>query len=184
MVDDFRAARVADWFGPAFTRLHPALQALHRDGGTLAGPVDVRIGDGYAGFVGRRLARRLGIPLPAPGNTMQVTIFEAAEGLHWQRRFNGGRRFDSLFVPIGRHPGGHWIERSGLIELKLGVDIVDGGWHWRVLSQRLFGIALPRLLLPRTTAYKKVVDGRYRFAVDIALPIIGRVLGYRGDLTM
>jgi hypothetical protein len=173
---------VEDWFGDAFERLHPQLQALHRHGGRLRGTVEIRHGTGIARHAGRFLAHRLGIPMPAADNTLAVNIFSDTQGLHWNRRFNDDRDFCSVFIPVGSFPDGHWLERSGPIELALQVEVIDGGWHWRPLRSRIFGLTLPRWMLPRTAAYKQFVDGRYQFSVTIGLPLLGTVLSYRGRL--
>ncbi|WJN58007.1 hypothetical protein [Pseudomonas sp. SO81] len=61
---------VTSWFGEHFTELHPLLQRLHREGGELAGEVEVRYGQGLAGLLGRRLANKLGLaPHRAPANS-------------------------------------------------------------------------------------------------------------------
>lgn len=173
---------VEDWFGDAFERLHPQLQALHRHGGTLRGAVEIRFGTGIARLAGRFLAHRLGIPVPAADNTLEVNIFSDARGLHWNRRFNWDRDFRSLFIPVGSFPDGHWLERSGPIELALQVELIDGGWHWRPLRSRIFGLTLLHWMLPKTTAHKQFIDGRYQFSVTIGLPLLGTVLSYCGRL--
>lgn len=173
---------VADWFGAAYDALHPQLRALHGRGGVLRGPVDVAFGRGIAGAFGRRLAAKLGIP--RDGAVMRVDIHADDTGLHWHRQFNGGNGFRSLFVPVGRHPDGYWRERTGAVELRLRVAIVDGAWHWRHVGTRWHGIALPRRLLPSVAASKAYVDGAYRFDVAIRLPLLGTVLGYRGALAL
>ncbi|MES2017926.1 MAG: DUF4166 domain-containing protein [Pseudomonadota bacterium] len=173
---------VERWFGPAFALLHPQLQALHRNGGMLRGPVQLSFGAGLAGAVGRALARRLGMPDGAASVQLEVTIHGDADGLHWRRRFNDGPVFDSLFRPVGHFPDGHWIERSGMIALALQVAVCDGGWHWRQRRLWLAGVPLPAWLMPRTIARKDVLDGRYLFSVEIAFPLLGKVLAYRGAL--
>jgi hypothetical protein len=44
------------------------------------------------------------------------------------------------------------------------------------------GKALPLWLLPRFSAYKRVVDGRYSFHVGFALPGLGELMAYEGLL--
>jgi hypothetical protein len=182
--DHGRDGVVETWFGVDFARLHPQLQALHRRGGRLSGPVDVRLGSGIAGWIGRRLARRIGVPLPDPRNTLEVVIFDDAQSLHWHRRFNAGREFRSRFVAHGNFPDGYWVEATGSIELVLGVRILDGAWHWQQRGGRCKGIPLPRWLMPQTVAYKEVRDGLYRFSVDMRLPLLGSLLSYRGGLML
>lgn len=170
------------WFGPQFERLHPALQRLHREGGALHGEIDLRLGRGLGGIVGRRLARRLGLP-PRPGHyPFAVEIGHAGGSLLWTRRFGAGPAVVSRFVPQGRWPDGHWCEQQGPLTLELGVDLDAGGWQWRLRRLRLYGLPIPAWLAPRTTAGKRIVDGRYRFEVAFRLPWLGEVLRYNGDL--
>jgi hypothetical protein len=46
----------------------------------------------------------------------------------------------------------------------------------------MFGIPMPRLLLPRVTAGEHEANGRFHFSVDIALPLVGRLVCYEGWL--
>ena len=174
---------VVAWFGDGFARLHPKLQALHRDGGRLVGPVLLEYGSGAAHAIGRRLARKLG--LPGPGyHELEVEIRHDAQTLWWTRRFDGAQVLRSSFRPQGCWPEGHWIERTGAMEFKLSVDIIDGGWHWRPQRMRLRGLPLPLRLVPRATAYKRIENERYRFHVAFSLPVIGEVLSYSGLLEL
>lgn len=174
---------VETWFGLAFASLHPRLQLLHRNGGTLRGLVDVRFGRGIGGILGRRLAKRLNI-LHEPSNELEVTIASDQRGLHWNRRFNGGAEFKSVFVPVGQYPSGYWLENSGGVQLELGVEIVNRGWHWRHRGTYVKGLRVPHVLAPRTTAYKEIDAEAYRFHVEIALPIVGLLLSYGGALEL
>lgn len=175
---------VIHWFGPQFEALHPRLQALHRHGGSLAGPVDIRRGSGIAGWLGRRLARRLGVPTEPVPHRLEVDIRHDGTTLYWHRRFDGASRMDSRFEPVGRWPQGHWRERTGAIALELTVEVVDGGWRWRCRRVRWHGIPLPMALLPHTQAGKWIEDDRYRFEVRFILPGWGEVLAYSGLLEL
>ncbi|HKY01215.1 MAG TPA: DUF4166 domain-containing protein [Burkholderiales bacterium] len=175
---------VETWFGDAFELLHPSLQALHRSGGTLSGTVDVRLGAGLAGWIGRRLARQLGIPARDGAMPMSVSIYGNEKELHWDRTFNEAYTFTSTFTPSGSYPYGHWIESSGRLRLNLGVSIVNGGWIWRPMGGRLWGIPIPILLLPRTSASKRIEGGLYQFNVDVGLPLLGTALSYSGKLVL
>lgn len=181
---DATSSVVEGWFGAAFATLHPRLQALHRAGGTLTGPVAFATGRGLGGLLGRIALRRLGIDASAGPHTLTVRIHHDAQGLHWARRFNDRREFVSLFQPHGQWPSGHWIEHAGPLELKLDVDFVDGGWRWRPLQYRLYGWRLPRWMCPRVEAGKRIVGDAYRFDIRIALPGVGTVLAYGGDLRL
>jgi hypothetical protein len=174
---------VEAWFGAAFHQLHPMLQQLHMNGGTLAGTVEVTMGRGLAGLVGKRLARQLGIP-PANGATpLTVHIHSSATALHWDRTFGNEPTFASIFTPVGVYPSGYWIEASGPLRLDLGVAIVDGGWEWRQRGGRIWGIPIPAWLLPRTTASKTIKQGAYHFTVRVSAALLGDLLSYSGKLT-
>lgn len=174
------------WFGPAFDRLHPLLQALHRDGGALAGEIELRSGRGLAGVLGRRLARRLGIPLDRPRRGFRVDIVHEPARMLWLRRFDDGSELRSVFEPVGHWPDGHWLETTGPVRLRLGVDLDGGGWRWRLLGLSARGLPLPRSLFPRTDASKRIerIDGeeRYRFAVAFSWFPFGELLRYQGAL--
>jgi Domain of unknown function (DUF4166) len=174
---------VETWFGSSFTELHPLLQRLHREGGVLSGPVQVSFGEGLAGWVGKRLAASLGVPAIAGMHQLRVSIHSEAGVLHWGRSFNGQSEFVSKFRPVGHHPSGHWVERSGRLSLSLGVEVQAGAWHWQHRGSTLFGIPLPKSLLPTTLASKGIEGERYRFSVEVRAPWLGTLMAYSGTLS-
>jgi hypothetical protein len=176
------ANAVVSWFGQDFSQFHPLLQQLHRDGGTLTGSVELSVPSGLAGWVGRRLAGKLGIPSQAGRYPFEVIIEHREGRLLWSRRFAASHSMLSTFEPVGSHVSGYWKEVTGHTELHLQVDIQDGGWHWRCVGMRVRGLPLPLWLAPRTLAYKEVVGGAYRFYVGFSLPLLGTLLSYSGLL--
>ena len=175
---------VEQWFGAHFAELDPLIRDLHRNGGVLTGRIAVDCGNGLAGWIGRRLARRLGIPTDRAEHVLKVHIHDAADGLHWDRVFNDTSVFKSLFVPVGNYPHGHWMETSGALNLRLQVRVVAGGWHWVPAGAQLGPIVLPRWMLGSTLAYKEIVEGHYNFQVEIRLPLLGTILRYGGLLAL
>jgi len=173
---------VVRWFGADFARLHPLLQDLHRRDGTLRGKVALWFGPGSSGAMGRRLARHLGIPDSAGQHDFRVDIRHDATGMAWDRRFDDGPPIRSRFSLTGRWPDGQWIEATDPLEMNLTVSVIDGGWYWRIVGARLRGVPMPLALLPRVDAYKRIEDGRYRFHVGFALPVVGEVFSYSGLL--
>jgi len=170
-----------NWFGDHFSDLHPLLQKLHVDGGTLSGDVKIQYGAGLAGLIGKRLANKM--TLPAAGdNQLTVDISHDEQGLHWSRCFNGQNQVKSLFKPVGSIGEGHWIETTGPLTMNLTVDVIDGGWHWRTLAVQFMGLPIPKWLLPQTKAYKTIQDDQYRFHVEFSYPIIGSLVRYSGLL--
>jgi Domain of unknown function (DUF4166) len=175
---------VADWFGRDFAQLHPLLQQLHREGGRLSGQVMVDVPSGVRGLVGRRLASRLGIPAQRGWHSLEVTISHRDGVLHWDRCFDGRVRVASQFAPVGNRGNGCWVEATGPLRIALTVDVVDGGWYWRALSVRFMNVPVPIGLFPKSQAYKTIVGDRYRFFVGFAVPMLGTVLSYGGDLSL
>jgi hypothetical protein len=175
---------VEQWFGPRFEALHPLLQQLHREGGTLRGRIEIGLGKGVAAWLGARIARRMGWP-PQGDAALTVSISHDGRRLRWARCFDsavGATEVVSWFEPRGRWPGGHWLESTGALRFELGVDVEEGGWHWRVLRARWHGIPVPVGLLPRSRAGKRIVDGAYEFEVAITAPLLGPLAWYRGRL--
>jgi hypothetical protein len=172
------------WFGPQFRQLHPLLQQLHEEGGCLAGEVELGVGPGISGWVGRRLARKLGLPAQAGRMPLTVDISHTHEALVWGRRFSAGHPMVSRFEPVGQWPDGYWLERTGAMQFRLTVDVKEGGWHWRVLGASLHGIPLPVKLMPQSHAYKCMEGEDYRFDVAFTAPMLGPLLWYRGLLQL
>lgn len=180
---------VVAWFGSHFERLHPRLQQLHRDGGTLEGTVTIVLGHGAAGFLGRRLAARLGIPAGHGDCGFAVIVQDTDNRLVWSRHFRAPdgstRELTSIFTPHGAYPDGYWEESTGAMRFRLGVAIGgDGSWNWQVRRAALWGVPLPVALFPRSRACKSIEDGRYRFEVSFVMPGLGTLLSYGGLLEL
>lgn len=174
---------ISRWFGPAFGQLHPLLQALHHEGGVLQGSADIEFGNGAAGWLGRRVARKMGLPAVAGTVPLEVTISHTQTELVWERRFGSHAPMVSRFEPVGQWPDGHFRECTGTLQFELAVDIADGGWTWRPLRARMHGIHVPLRLLPRSHAFKRIEHGAYRFDVAVIAPGLGLLVRYAGLLT-
>jgi len=178
---------VTRWFGNEFTQLHPLLQQLHLNGGTLQGKVDIEFGKGIAGWIGRRLASKLGIPVDCPQSNLKVDIHHQNNKLYWSRTFAsadnpGTDKMQSVFEPKGQWPKGYWVEQTGKIKLILTVDIIDQGWYWRGLKTKLGWLTIPQWLLPRSKAWKRIKEEQYEFNVEFSLLGLGLLLRYHGAL--
>lgn len=172
---------VKNWFGDKFSTLAPELQRLHTHGGVLVGDVNVSVGRGISGAIGRRLSRKLNLP-PAGSNQLAVTISHSDSALHWDRNFNNSTEMKSTFYPVGTINDGYWIEKTGPLHMKLTVDIKNSGWYWRCLGFKLFGLPLPVWLFPESQAYKYIDNGYYKFFVGFTAPIVGQLVSYSGEL--
>jgi hypothetical protein len=175
---------VKDWFAAEFSQLAPQIQQLHLYGGRLVGEVAVAYGKGLAGMLGRRLANKLGIP-DAGEHHLVVDISHHADGLHWDRTFDNKTIMRSTFKPVGvKTSNGYWLEHTGPVEIRLTVDIREGGWYWRILGYRVRGLRLPVWLFPGSQAYKFIEAGDYRFYVAFHLPLLGKLVSYGGVLQL
>ena len=175
---------IIQWFGNDFSKLHPLIQDLHNKGGHLTGPVKISLGKGIAGVIGKRLALKLGIPTEQEFVELKVLIGHTDSSLIWNRTFNDSQEMKSTFVPNGVYPQGYWVENTGNIDLKLTVQIIDGGWHWIQQGIKFRGISLPLWLIPKTTAYKQILNEKYVFSVSFSYPLLGELLSYSGELIL
>jgi hypothetical protein len=172
---------VKNWFEDDFFDLDPLLQKLHISGGELSGNIKISYGKGIAGLIGKRLAKKMKLPNQGE-HKLLVSISHSSQGLHWNRKFNDNNIVKSLFVPFGNNKSGYWIETTGPVQMKLTVDIVNGGWFWRCLKVSLFGLPIPLCLIPKSKAYKIIENGKYIFNVSFTYPLLGSLVSYKGIL--
>ena len=174
------AALYPQLLGSAFDTLPPQVQALHRDAQPRQwrGLADIRRG---SGVLARCVASVFGFP-PA-GTAVPVTVSFTPEngGERWMRDF-GGRRFSS-WQRRGRGRNDYLlVERFGPVDVAIAL-VVDGERltlvprRWSVL-----GVPLPKCLLPKGTTFETECDGQFVFDVEIAAPLVGLIVGYRGRL--
>ena len=166
--------------GDAYTQLPAPIQALHALTDTLVVEGVATVARGKS-LLARVVARIAGFP-PA-GNDVPVRVeFTLRNGREiWRRTFadrsftstqeEGRGRFDRLVC-----------ERFG--PFAFGLALVHAADRLRVVVRgwSVFGIPLPRALAPFGDAYESVEDGRFRFHVEISLPVIGLIVAYRGWL--
>lgn len=127
-------------------------------------------------------ARVVGIPHAA--RDVDVTVeFEVRDGVErWQRSF-AGKPFVSLqYAGTGRDAG-TVIERFGSLAFALRNTLDGEGLSQEIAAAHVLGIRLPRLLWPRVHARERIdAQGRFTFDVGIAVPLLGRLVAYRGWL--
>ena len=167
--------------GDAYASLPAPIQAMHELTDTLAVEGHATVERG-AGLLARAIAALFGFP-PA-GRDIPVRVdFTLREGREiWRREFAGRAFVSTQEAGQGRFDR-LLCERFGPFAFGIALvcgaerlDLVFRGWS-------MFGIPLPRALAPRATAYEHVEDGRFRFFVEIKLPLIGLLVRYQGWLT-
>jgi hypothetical protein len=131
------------------------------------------------------LARLAGVIIgfPPASDDVPVTVrFDVADGVEtWTRTF-GAKSFHSNQFADGDGSGGLMCERFGPLTFAMALVLVDGRMSLILRRWRVFGIAMPMFLCPRSSAYETVEDGRFRFHVEIGHPLTGLIVRYRGWL--
>ena len=161
--------------GDSFNRLAPALQAMHgvlRDQGSR--------GRGLVERGSNPLARLIATAMrfPKAGDQPLHVHFEVRDGVErWTRDFGG-----QCFRSTSSASGGQVIERHGPMGFRFKLQEAAGGITMRMTGWSMFGVPLPLALAPRSPAREWEEDGRFHFDVLIDLPLIGRVIHYRGWL--
>ncbi|MCX7365654.1 MAG: DUF4166 domain-containing protein [Alphaproteobacteria bacterium] len=138
--------------------------------------------DGAATGSGRLLAWLFQFP-PASTDAPIAVDFTVADGGEVWTRHVGRRAMRSRQYIGARKPRGWVVEQFGPIAFDLAVPVADGRLELVMRGMRCFGLPLPRLAWPLIKASEHEEDGRFCFDVEIGLPLIGRLVRYRGWLT-
>ena len=166
--------------GDAFDGLPPALRAMHEPGEGLVaeGTATVRRGDTLAA---RLVARLLG--MPREGDAVPLVVaFSALPGREvWRRDFDG-RVIETVQKIVAGSGSKLLEERLGLVSWRFAVRPEADGLEFTLRGASLLGIPLPAVLCPIIRARESVHDGRFHFDAEVRLPLLGRLIHYRGDL--
>ena len=167
--------------GPAFGHLPPQLQVLHRPGRHAEWTGRASVTRGRSRLAGL-VAAAFRFPRAAADIPVTVTFRTGANGTEtWDRNFDG--RLMTSTQEAGQGRDLHLVtERFGPFAFGLAL-VTDGAKLWIIpRNWRLFGLPLPRALMPRGASYETEAEGRFRFHVEITLPLIGNVVTYDGWL--
>lgn len=164
--------------GQAYETMPGAWQALH-DSGTSSWHGRCTV-DGGETASARLLAWLFRLPAEASDAPIVVSFEVSRESETWTRRIGARAMRSQQFA--GPRPGSI-TEQFGVLAFDLDLPIRDERMDLVIAGGRCLGAPLPRLLLPRVRACEFVVVGRFCFDVSIALPIVGRLVRYRGWLT-
>ena len=166
--------------GERWTDVPAAVRALHDSNAArrFEGLADV---DRGRGLLARMIAVVIGFP-PA-GAAIPVSVeFTVRDGTETWRRTFAGRSFSST-QSEGRGRFEHLVvERFGPIAVGLAPVIGPGRLAIVVRRWSLGPLPLPSWLAPGGETYESEEDGRFRFHVEIAAPVIGLIVRYRGWL--
>lgn len=166
--------------GSAFDSLPAPVKTLHDSSETRrwAGQAEVRRGTGW---IAKTIAALIGFPKDSPEIPVTVTLSPQAEGELWVRDF-GGKVFSST-----QHQGSGkndylLVETFGIIAVALALVIDENRLVLIPRRWTCLGIPLPRALLPSGESFETTRNGNFCFDVEIAAPLIGRIVAYRGEL--
>jgi hypothetical protein len=164
----------------AWHALPPEIQSMHdlTDVAQAEGVAEVTRGSTP---LARLAAALLGFPDACRETVLQVR-FAAANGSEtWTRRF-GSKSFSSR-QSAGTGRWQHLLcERFGPLVFAMALVVEQGRLRLLLRGWSLFGVRLPMALGPRADAYESVVDGKFRFHVEISHPLAGLIVRYRGWL--
>jgi len=178
--DDAGAPLYRRILGRAFDELPAPIRDLHEldRRAEWRGQAEVRRGSNR---FARLLARMFSFP--KAGREVPLTVrFEAKDGVErWERDFDG-TRFHSL-QSAGSGRNAHlMVERFGPISVALALVVSDGRLSLVPRRWAFFGVPMPRWLLPAGASFEHADDGRFHFDVEMRVPLIGLIAGYRGHL--
>lgn len=166
--------------GSAFDALPSQVQALHdsSEGRRWQGVGEVRRGKG---LLARIVGAVFGFPPAAAAVPVSVAFAPERGGERWTRDF-AGRRFSSLqWRGQGRNEQ-LLVERFGIVDVALALVVEGDRLHLVTRRWSCLGIPLPKALLPCGSTFETEREGHFVFDVEIAAPLIGLIVAYRGTL--
>jgi hypothetical protein len=166
--------------GDAYSRLAPPIRNLHAfdKRGEFEGRAEI---SGASNALARLIARPFGFPRAGHDVPVRVTLTDANGIETWTRDFGGKILRSRQQLGRGRYEG-LVVERFGPTSFGMAVVVRDGRLGLILRRWDVLGIPMPNWLMPRVEAGEHADDGRFHFLVDIALPVLGRLVRYEGWL--
>lgn len=154
------------------------LQKMHADVLEARGKAEVTRGKS---LLAKLIARVFGFPEAGEDIDVVVRFERTAEQERWHRNFAGKDFYSDQFIGTGRYQ--HLLcEQFGPFVFGMALVFTEGRLRLLVRKWKMFGIPLPRFLLPNGEFYEEEQAGRFRFNVAIEAPLIGPIVCYRGYL--
>lgn len=153
-------------------RLHRGMPAIVAEGEALVRPASSPLN--------RLVAKLLGMPTK-PGTLPVRVVIEQRNGReYWSRNFAG-----KIMRSQMRESGGFIAESFGPFTIRMRLEADASGLDMQRVDGSFLGLPIPAFLLPQIKAEERVDDeGRHLFDVEIDLPILGRLVAYRGHLSV
>lgn len=166
--------------GSAFDSLPPQVIALHDSSNERRWTGTAKVHRG-SGLLARIVARCINAPPSGDDTPVTVTFTPDDRGELWTRNF-GGKLFRS-HQRLGKGKNAHLIvEKFGPIDVSLALVINEQ--RLRLVPRRwsIFGIPLPKRLLPGGNSYEAQEGELFKFDVELAAPLVGLICSYKGTL--
>ncbi|RDS78839.1 DUF4166 domain-containing protein [Dyella monticola] len=162
----------------AWQALPEPVQRMHGWAAHVAarGEADV---EGAHNPLARWLRKLLGLPSPGTNQALEFFIERRGSQETWTRRFAHGEMRSVLDRGTDRT---QLIERLGPVTLRFVLHHDAGGIDWHLHRVSAFGLPVPRAWAGAVQSRSSAHQGRYAFAIDTQLPLVGRLVAYRGWL--
>jgi len=166
--------------GPAYNDMAQPLQDLHRigTGKTFEGRCKVTRGKNPLSHI---VAAILRFPKASPDSPVKVVLTKDGETEIWERFFDGNRMVSTQEAGRGKQSR-LIVERFGPIAVHIAILVKDGKQVLKTTGWSIFGIPLPKALVPGGDVYEHDAEGRFNFHVDMVAPLFGRLVKYEGWL--
>ena len=165
--------------GADFARLPAPVRALHDNPGCRTATGHCRVERG-GNPLARFVAGLFGFPPAGEDVALRLVVTAEGGGERWERDFAGHRMVSRQGEVPGR-PG--WLyERFGPGHFTIDPRPSERGMSFSLTGAQLFGLTLPRWLWPAVVGDVTAAAGIYHFHIAIALPLIGLLVRYRGNL--
>lgn len=166
--------------GASYDDMPPRVQELHKSSETRSWTGMAKVARGKGPFAAI-VARIFRFPKSADDLPVRVDFTPSGKGELWERSF-GDHRFSSLqFAGSGRNE--HLIvEQFGFVKISLALAVEGDRLYLIPRRWTLLGVPLPKLLLPKGNTFETERDGKFVFDVELALPVFGLIVSYKGSL--
>lgn len=166
--------------GDAWADLPEPLRALHEVEGrrTAKGVANIERGTSFLSGV---IAAFAGFPRKGWDIPVKV-VFDARDGRETWRRTFGDQVFSSVQMAGKGRAERLLCESFGPLTFGIALLVEDGKLRLVVRRWTVFGLPLPVALAPRSDAFEFVEEGVFHFHVEIAHPLVGLIVRYRGWL--
>ena len=129
------------------------------------------------GFVASIMGFFASLPGAQDNAPLHVTIEKHGTNETWRRDFDG----DVMTSELSEREG-YLSEKIGPLRFTFALSAENGAIVWRVHKVSMLGIPLPAALFGDVSAREFAGDDLYRFQVLASLPLVGRLIEYRGEL--